>query len=460
MLLADVKLPDRLAQLVALDATDPAEHPAVIAKLLEHLNKSVPDRIPLPDVECPYRGLEVFTKEHAHLYFGRDDMVRRLVDKLKETNCIAIVGPSGSGKSSLVQAGLLTALANNALPNSQAWDYEIIRPGRDPVRALLTPLIQRGDPSQDYAERLVSVRKVADALTAGDLPLSDLLDPLRDGQPVLLLIIDQFEEAFTLSVDDEQEEVMRNTFFQTLLTAADQKWIKVVLTLRADFWGWVLDDELIGKPADSGQVNVLPMTLIERQEAIEQPAHNAGRRFQDGLVGVILADVAEEPGQLPLLEFALTELWSKQVADGLLTHDAYNAIGKVSGAIAQHADATLVKLNAAQVCAVFTRLVQVRPTREGADVWQRIALKELLPNYHNEVQQLITARLLVTGTDPETGQQYVEIAYEALIRSWATLQEWLDSDRKFLLWRLQLQSFVQLWSDSASTRSRSPTARK
>ncbi|MFZ4659330.1 MAG: SUMF1/EgtB/PvdO family nonheme iron enzyme [Caldilineaceae bacterium] len=399
-------------------------------------------------VSNPYRGLEPFEAKHAANYFGRAAMVAKVLDKLQATNFVAVVGPSGSGKSSLVRAGLVTALHAGKLPSSREWAVTIIRPGDDPLRALATPLVTQIGPALQPVERLKQVRAMAAGLQDGTLPIGDVLAEVRTlhpGLPRLLLIFDQFEETFTLCSD----EMLRRTFLQTLLAAASTPWLTVMFTLRADFYGRVLADEPLGKRVDAGLVNVLPMTAEERRAAIEQPAHNAGRRFEEGLVQTILDDIEAEPGELPLLQFALTELWERQTADGVLTHAAYHDIGGVSGAIAKRADQTLKNLRddeQAAVRRIFTRLVRVAQPDEGAeDTKRRITLAEVDPVMQALVYKLADARLLVTGRDEQSGSETVEVAHEALIRGWAELKVWLNSDREFLLWRQRLRSLVANW---------------
>ena len=408
-------------------------------------------RQPLPDLACPYRGLEYFDVPHAGAYFGREAMVAKLIDRLREANFVAVVGPSGCGKSSLVRAGLIPALRRGDLPGGEGWEVDVFRPGADPLRSLALPLAARLAPELSPVDRLAETRKLAEHLAAGTVPIGDVLAQLRQQRPDLprlVLIADQFEEAFTLCGDEK----LRQAFFAALLQAAETPWLTVILTLRADFFGRVLADERLGPHVDRGLVNVLPMTAAERRAAIEQPALRAGRTFEEGLVERILAAVEDAPGDLPLLEFALTELWARQTGDGLLTHAAYEAIGEVRGAIAQRADSTLAGFNPDQrdvVRTIFTRLVQVARPEEGAeDTRRRINLEELAPQTAALAQQLADARLLVTGRDPDSGEETIEVAHEALIRGWQQLREWLNSDREFLLWRQRLRTLADIWDGS------------
>jgi formylglycine-generating enzyme required for sulfatase activity/energy-coupling factor transporter ATP-binding protein EcfA2 len=414
---------------------------------LQSAERAAPERLH----NTPYRGLEYFDGQHAGNFFGRNAMTAKLVAKVRESSFIAVVGASGSGKSSLVRAGLIPALKHDALPGSSRWTYDTFRPGDDPLRVLALALVSRLMPAASPIDRLAEARKLAGHFADGTLPIADVLGQavatLSSGSR-LFLFADQFEEIFTLRPD----AAMRRIFLSALLAAADTPRVTVLFTLRADFYGQVLSDEHFGSRVDAGLVNVLPMTLAERREAIECPARQAGGRFEEGLVERILTAVEGAPGDLPLLEFALTELWERQTPDGWLTHAAYESIGEVNGAIAQRADNVLAGLDAAgkaAVRSVFTRLVRIAQPDEGAeDTRRRILLDELPPDAQSVVRQLADARLLVTDQDPQTDLQTVEVAHEALIRGWDTLRVWLNEDREFLLWRQRLRTLAVMWEES------------
>ena len=448
---------------MAAEVIDYCETQHLLDELLSQVREANPrqyarfeSRLPisaeaLAEAGCPYRGLEVFYAEHEPNYFGREAMVRKLLGRLGETNFVAVVGPSGCGKSSLVRAGMVPALRKGDLPGSEKWQVETFLAGDDPLRALALALVHLLMPDATPVDRLTEARKLADHLRDGTLAIADVLAQLKDqypGLPRLILVADQFEEVFTLCGDEAQ----RRSFLQTLLQAAKAPWVAVVLALRADFFGRVLDDEAFGRRVDAGLVSVLPMSREERREAVERPALRTGRRFEEGLVERILDAVEGSPGDLPLLEFALTELWGRQTAGGLLTHDAYEAIGEVRGAIARSADQAFARFGPDEqrmVRAIFTRLVRVARPDEGAeDTRRRITLADLQPEAQNVVKELADARLLVTGRDPASNDETVEVAHEALIRGWKPLQEWLNRDREFLLWRQRLDTLAQIWDES------------
>jgi hypothetical protein len=403
-----------------------------------------------PVVRSPYRGLEPFDHEHANNYFGREAMVERLVAKLGETNLVAVVGPSGSGKSSLVRAGLISALKQGALPGSAGWNSQIFVPTDDPLRAFATPLAAQLEPDKSPLEQIYQARMLANRIRAGELPVRDVLTHIRQRYPhfAYLFIIDQFEETFTLCHD----EALRQTFINTILDASEMPEIKIIFTLRADFYGRALEYERLGKRIDNGLINVFPMTRDQLRAAIEKPVHQVGRGFEQGLVERILDDVADQAGALPSLQFALTELWERQTDEGVLTHTAYQEIGEVAGAIAKRANdayRTLTKEDQKAVRKIFTRLVNVsRPEEDIANTRRRIDLRELDPSTVPLVHQLADQRLLVTNHDMVSGHYTVEVAHEALISNWENIQDFLHADLEFLLWRQRLSGAVHTWEVS------------
>jgi energy-coupling factor transporter ATP-binding protein EcfA2 len=231
-------------------------NPRQYARFESELPEFPPDFEPAA-LPCPYRGLEPFEAEHARFYFGRDDMVERLVAQVKEHRFVAVVGPSGCGKSSLVRAGLVTELQRGALPGSRDWAVRIFRPGKDPLRALSAPLVALLEPEASEVTRIAEIRTLADRLREGTLSLADVvtrLGEVRPDVPRLVLVVDQFEELYT----ECEDEALRQAFLDALLAAKDQN-VTVVLALRADFYGHVLADRTLGEAVDAGVTNVLVM---------------------------------------------------------------------------------------------------------------------------------------------------------------------------------------------------------
>ena len=280
---------------------------------------------------CPYRGLQAFHEEHADFFFGRDALTQWLVEGLRASRFLAVIGPSGSGKSSAVRAGLVPALRRGALPGSSAWTIVTMRPGMHPLEELAA----RFAAMPGAVDRVGAMLQLQDNLSQDARALHAAVRLLAgdgDDASYVLLVLDQFEEVFTLC----QDETERRRLLDNLLYASSvaQGRTVVVLTMRADFYARAATyAELADRLADH-QVLVTPMQVDELRQAIEAPAQRVGLSFDAGLVDTILADVADVPGGLPLLEHALLELWERRLGRQL-TFAAYREIGGVEGAIAR-----------------------------------------------------------------------------------------------------------------------------
>lgn len=450
----EAELEQLRAELATLESSSEAEEPPIGAPSPAQPDPNEEERLAKLGEICPYRGLEYFEARHAEYYFGRDAMVAKLVAKVKDSPFVAVVGPSGCGKSSLVRAGLVTALGKGALPGSRAWSVRFFRPGSDPLRSLSIPLVTLLEVETGEVEQMAQIRKLANYLGDGTLTLADVAAQLRDKRPDLprlILVADQFEELYT----ECRDEGAREAFIKTLLSGMAEPNLVLALTLRADFYGHVLDHRGLGQAVDAGLLNVLPLNEEELRAVIEQPALKTRRAFEPGLVNQILHDVIEQPGNLPLLEFALAELWQRQTADGLLTHAAYEAIDGVAGAIARRAEALYEELTAQDqgqtVQRIFLRLTHYG---EGVKGTRRVVMDDLVTpgTPHTAVEGVVTAlakaRLLVTGHEEGTKAATAEVAHEALIRGWERLNGWLDEDRAFGLWRERLALARQIWVET------------
>jgi phospholipase C len=400
---------------------------------------------------CPYRGLEAFVEEHAAFFAGRTAFASELFKFTLGKNLVVVVGPSGSGKSSVVQAGLVPLLRRQ-LPPATTWDVATFTPGTDPFLRLasaLTPLLEQ---YLSETDRLTEAQKLGDRMAGGEIQCESVIDRVLEksnGTGRLLLVADQFEELFTLA-----PEPKRRPFARALLGALGKARFTLLITLRADFYSQIItvDRELSDLLAPA-QVNIGALTRDELRESITGPASLVGLEFEVGLVDRILHDVGSEPGNLPLLEFALTGLWSKR-AGRTLTNAAYDEIGGVTGALAQRAEEEFSRFAPAEQTAVrrlLSRLVRVARPEEGAeDTRQRIQLQATDPLAEKVAQALARpdVRLLVMGRlggDGQTKGIAVEVAHEALIRNWKRLRGWLNEDREFLLWRQRTQIQVEQW---------------
>jgi WD40 repeat protein/energy-coupling factor transporter ATP-binding protein EcfA2 len=388
----------------------------------------------LPDEPAPYRGLLRFEAEQARFFFGREADCQRLVEKLEQHVFVALVGASGSGKSSLVRAGLLPELAGGALSGSREWHLLVFTPGSHPLRGV--------------AEQLATLLPPADRFNAAD-ELTDRLGERADGlrtavttlladrpQP-LLLVVDQFEELFTLCQEGTERCRAQAEQFVANLADAIQRGdgrMRVLITLRADFLDRCLAFSALRDLLQDRQVLLGPLDVPALREAIVRPAQAVGAFFEKGLVNTILRDVEAVPGALPLLQHALFELWHARRGPWL-TLDAYEASGGVRGALQRRAQDTYEMLNPAQQSIARNIFLRLTALGEGvSDTRRRVSRAELYPagvdsGQVDTVLQTLSgpqARLIVADA------RKVEVSHEALIQGWSTLREWLEANRQAL----------------------------
>jgi class 3 adenylate cyclase/WD40 repeat protein len=364
-----------------------------------------PDGTPPAPVECPYKGLVAFQPSDADDFFGRDMLVAELVARLVSSRFLAVVGPSGSGKSSAVRAGLLPALAKGAVPPSDRWVSAVCAPGASDVSQVLEEARQRSR-----------------------------------GQGIVL-VVDQFEELWT-AVDPQARADALDLLVRSATDSEQQ--VVVVVVLRADYYGQIAEHPGFAELVAESQVVVSPMTHSELRAAIEGPARRVGLLLEPGLAQAVIDDVGDEPGGLPLLSTALLETWHRRRGRSL-TLAAYAETGGARRAIAQLADATFDELTPDEQHAarrVLERLAA--PAANGDDVSRPVPLAELAGD---EVAQRVLARLvdrrLVT-----TGQSTAQVAHEALLREWPRLRRWLDADREGRRLHQQIATAAVEWNAS------------
>ncbi len=423
------------------------ENAAAMDAIAHAINGQAPSlQTPQPELLCPYRGLLAFTEDDAPLFYGRDAFADDLLQKARSLKLIAVVGPSGTGKSSVVQAGLLPRLRRERAPNAQ-WEAIIFRPGNRPFHNLASELVALYETNPSKTEQMLAANKLGEALAKNELPLDV---PINEALKVtkwanrLLFIVDQFEELFTLT-----EEKDRKPFVNLLLKAAEATPITIVLTLRADFYSQSISvSRELSDAIQQGIVNIGYVKREELRRAIVKPAESVGLQFEDGLIERILDNLEDEPGNLPLLEFALTELWEKRQANRV-TNQLYESIGGVEGSISKRAEEVFTSLSHPQqdfAIRAFTRLVRVSAaSEEGTDTRQRVKLKDFNDATQSVIQSFVKARLLVTSRNEATGEEIVEVAHEALIKNWGRLKELVSKDREFLLWRQEFNFLRAKW---------------
>jgi hypothetical protein len=394
---------------------------------------------------CPYRGLEPFGEEHAAFFFGRDPDLQRLADAVAGQPLVAVAGASGVGKSSLVRAGLL--------PRERDAGTRIAElraaAGTAPATALATAL----GPAGSVDGMAAQLGSPDPAVRAGALH-SLVPDP---DEPALLLFVDQFEE---LAATDAA--AARELLLLVAELAGDR--VRVVLTVRWESLPELLEpggpdalDPVLdaGSALVAGAVLVGAMDRARLRDAVVGPAERApGLSFESGLVDRILDDAGAEPGQLPLVESLLTELWERRTG-GSLTVAAYEAAGGVAGAVAKRAEELLAEFPDPAEQDRLRRLLTLlaQPDRDGRFVRRPVPLAELAPELRALVPRLVAGRLLVVqqvpSHDRERSGEILELAHQALIRHWPRLQGWLADDRDFLAWRAQLDQQRERWEAAA-----------
>ncbi len=406
------------------------------------------EELPPEPGEPPYRGLAYFDIEDSQIFFGREALIARLVNRLNSRPSLAaVVGPSGSGKSSLVRAGLVSALtggrqvAGSIVPKKDLGPYllRVMTPSELPLEALAGAL-SRNAVSRSGRENLSGA--MLDDQTALQQAANGLLESTRSAH--LLLIVDQFEELFTRC----SSEVQRAAFIANLMSAngRDQVGaITIVIALRSDFYSQCAAFPRLRNALSECQEFIGPMEAEELRRAIEQPAIQAGWEFQPGLVDLIIREVRGEPGALPLLSHALLECWKRR-SGRTMTLKGYAQAGGVRGAIAKTAETVYRGFSSDEQALARRILLRLTdPGESGVETRRRAPIAELTgdpagPAPTKRVLETLAANRLVT-----LGQDWVEVSHEALLREWPTLQTWLEGGREALRIHRHLTQASQEW---------------
>jgi WD40 repeat protein len=449
------ELPPFLVNRIWVDLRAGIDEPSGFQRLIRAISRArlTPNHLAGPlDETSPYRGLRPFEEEQAAFFFGRDGDVQRLLEKLKGNRFLAVLGPSGSGKSSLVRAGLVPAFRRGEPPASSNWPIRLLTPGARPLEALAVCLAElSGAP-----DRLASARQFRKHLREDQQALHlaiRLASPDNSSGMRIVLVVDQLEEIFTLC-DDEAE---RSQFLANLLYAATVPGgsCVVILTLRADFYQRCAAYPEFASQLAAQQYLVSPLSLEALGEVIESPAQRAGLQLESGLLDVILDDVKRQPGGLPLLEHALWELWQRR-RGRILGLEGYRETGGVAGALAKRADELYGELTPEEQSIarrVLLRLTQpgegTEDTRRSARMVELVGQADDSARVESVVGALTDARLLTTSGDDQTGERTVDVAHEALIRGWPRLRTWIDEDRAGLRVLRRLTEAAHDWERSA-----------
>ena len=423
LLAGDVNLASRILRTTPLTAEPPAEG------------------------DCPYKGLSFFDESDAAIFFGRELLVAKLVGHLRENYFLAVVvGASGSGKSSVVRAGMIpTIRAGKPLADktkspagSSRWPIYVITPGIHPLDSLA-----------------LAVTRNSESVTAADTLIQDLKQTPRalhlhikknspDANTGSLLVVDQFEELFTLCQDTEE----RKAFIDNLMTASSPESggaLRVVITLRADFYSHCADYTNLREAISQHQEYIGPMSQEELRRAIEEPAHQGKWLLESGLVDLLLRDIGEEPGALPLLSHALLETWHRREGRWM-TVRGYVESGGVKGAIARTAESVFTTLSEQEQKISRHIFLSLTELGEGTqDTRRRVLLEDLLSGREDQTMLQSLVKKLADSRLITTTETTVEVAHEALIREWPRLREWLNEDRATLRVARRLTSAALEW---------------
>jgi WD40 repeat protein len=398
---------------------------------------------------CPYRGLAAFAEEDKDYFYGREEFVASLVEDLKTRSLVPLIGASGSGKSSLVFAGLIPQLRQDDLH----WQILCLRPGTEPIMALATAVTSLAAAPALALElaRSIAIDELAVVNFISESGLNGNLIQSHSPNYRLLLVIDRFEELYTLTPDRSE----RRQFLTNILNLLDRSSeVKLLFALRADFYDRLLEDYPLVIALERTQSRHLtPMTRAELTQAIVMPAQKLNVRFEDGLVERIVDSTLGERHILPLLEFTLTQLWTKQ-RDGNLTHRGYEEIGGIDRALVDRAEAIYAQLTASeqtQARYIFGQLVRVG---ERAPATRRMTKRaELDPHSWSLVEHLAAVRLVTIDRAEIAGDETVELIHEALIGYWDRLKLWIEIDGDFRHWQERLRATIDRWDKNGRDES-------
>ena len=394
---------------------------------------SLEDVPPAPGNQ-PYKGLAYFTEADADIFFGREELSDSIYTRLQKQAFLAIIGASGSGKSSLLRAGVIPRLRNHN------WLVRIITPTARPLQRLANSLT--GETSAltaaDELESLLARNERALLLAANKMTA-------QTDHTNMVLVVDQFEELFTLCSDEAE----RKAFIDNVQRATEEGgMLKILLGLRADFYGRTADYDGLRTLLSREQEFIGPLQQRDVVRVIAEPARQGGWQFVEGLVDQILEDTAGEPGYLPLLSHAMLETWDLRRGT-VMTLGGYRDAGGVQGAIARTAEDMLQKLDDAQISVVKHIFLSLTELGEGVEDTRRIATREELRRIDAEdndidalVEDLVRARLITVDGDE------IQVAHEAIIRRWPRLRSWIDENRERLSFNKRLTWAVMEWEEN------------
>ena len=404
---------------------------------------------------CPYKGLAYFdcTEEDARYFYGRTALTDELLEKVRVGNFLAVLGASGSGKSSVVRAGLLYQLQlGRRLSGSESWQIKIFQPGEHPLNSLALAFL---DSKLSDIERATQLAQAEELIKTGSEGLRQIISVADT--PKLVLVVDQFEEAFTLCQDTSE----RQQFFACLFDALPKtEKLCLVLTMRADFFSKCIEQEYSGLAQLMQQDGVVVMGMSEEElrKAIVEPAKQVELEIEPALVAQILADVADAPGYLPLLQYTLTRLWEERT-DNCLQLKTYVQLGGVMGTLRQRADEVYEGFDEEEKAAVRHIFLELTQLGEGTeDTRRRVLQRDLVNQRYGEklietvVQKLADEKLVVTTEIVAKGEgaervAVVDVAHEALICHWSLLRSWVSENRDAIRIKRKIEMAAEEWEN-------------
>jgi WD40 repeat protein len=442
-------LPDFLKLFQWIDLRDPATTTDRLRALIDGVFAARDQHVSvLPSGRAPFRGLLPFDVDDAVLFFGRERETTELLECLQRDALLLVIGDSGSGKSSLVRAGLIPALLRGRFYDGRSWvaswRIAIARPADDPFGELAENLPDLAP----GANRKLEVAANRQLLGNGVSGIRDIISGSVPKDARTLLLVDQFEELFTATSDT----ATRKRFIDSLLHAATlggSRPVHVVLTMRADFYAQVWQHETLLERVVRNQYPVRQLAARRLRDLIERPLALAGAEAEAGLIDTILEEIGDAPGNLPILEHALDQLWQRRTIVGrsLLTHDAYAAIGRLAGALRTHANGAIQRLPS-DAARTIARRILVDLTQFGdnsEDTRRRVAVSDLLAGSDQPGEVRMVLERLATERLITTSEQHAEIAHEALIRGWPEFRAWIDADREFARLGRRLLDAAREW---------------
>jgi WD40 repeat protein len=421
--------------------------------------------VPTPDGVCPYKGLRFFNVEDAPYFYGREALTQKLIERVQvgKGNFLAVLGVSGSGKSSVLRAGLIYQLQQERrLPGTEQWKIRIFTPGEQPLVSLATAFL---DEEVTDIERARQLKEAEEAIAQGATGLARLIRASKS--PRTILIVDQFEEVFTVC----QSQVERQQFISSLLDALKQTGDKLCLifAMRDDFFGKCAAYRELADLIQANLVMVTPMNAQELRQAIIEPAKKLGRKVEENLIDAILKDLGveveqqtrePEPGMLPLLSYTLEQLWQRQTLNWLKL-DSYNQLGRVQRTLENLAERAYKELSVEEqqvADQIFIRLTQLGEgtpdTRKQFPQGDLVAQPQSASLVEQVIQKLAQTKLIVTS-EQRKGQEkvaVVDVAHESLIRYWSRLRELLDNNREAIRTERKIQTAAEEWREKGKSK--------